>query len=57
MPIGIGLPFWSGRSAIGWLLTADGMLFILAGVIANLRIYFQPTSVFNTLVMLVYRFI
>jgi hypothetical protein len=53
MLIGVGLLFWSGRSVIGWLLTAGGMLFILAGVIANLRIYFQPTSLFNTLVMLV----
>ena len=30
-----------------------GSLFIVAGVIANLHIYFQPTSLFNTLVMLV----
>src|SRR5579862_2397918 len=52
MLIGIGLLFWSGRSFVGWLLTAGGALFILAGVIANLHIYFQPTSLFNTLVML-----
>ena len=53
MLIGIGMLFWSGRSVLGWLLTAGGALFILAGVIANLHIYFQPTSLFNTLVMLV----
>jgi hypothetical protein len=53
MLIGIGLLFFSGRSTIGWLLTAGGALFILAGVIANLHIYFQPTSLFNTLVMLI----
>jgi hypothetical protein len=53
MLIGVGLLFWSGRSVIGWLLTIGGALLILAGVIANLRIYFQPTSLFNTLVMLV----
>ena len=53
MLIGIGMLFWSGRSIIGWLLTAAGALFILAGVIANLHIYFQPTSLFNTIVMLV----
>jgi hypothetical protein len=53
MLIGIGLLFWNGRSVIGWLLTAAGALFILAGVIANLHIYFQPTSLFNTIVMLV----
>lgn len=53
MLIGIGLLFWNGRSVIGWLLTGAGALFILAGVIANLHIYFQPTSLFNTMVMLV----
>lgn len=52
MLIGIGILFWSGRSIVGWLLTGAGALFILAGVIANLHIYFQPTSLFNTLVML-----
>ena len=50
---GIGLLFWNGRSAIGWLLTVGGALFILAGVIMNMHIYFQPTSLFNTIVMLV----
>ena len=53
MLIGIGLLFWNGRSLIGRLLTLAGALFILAGVIANLHIYFQPTSLFNTLVMLI----
>lgn len=53
MLIGIGLLFWNGRSPIGWLLTLAGALFIFAGVLANLHIYFQPTSLFNTLVMLI----
>ena len=53
MLIGIAMLFWSGRSILGWLLTAGGALFILAGVIVNMHIYFQPTSLFNTLVMLV----
>jgi hypothetical protein len=53
MLFGIGILFWNGRSVIGWLLTAGGALFIVAGVIANLHIYFQPTSLFNTIVMLV----
>lgn len=53
MLIGVALLFWNGRSIAGWLLTAAGALFILAGVIANMHIYFQPTSLFNTLVMLV----
>src|SRR3954447_4564090 len=47
------LLFRNGRSAIGWVLTVAGAVFILAGVIANLHIYFQPTSLFNTIVMLV----
>ena len=53
MLIGVGMLFWSGRSVMGWLLTVGGALFILAGVIANMHIYFQPTSLFNTLVMLI----
>src|SRR6266851_1867507 len=50
---GVGILFWKGRSAIGWLLTIAGALFILAGVIANMHIYFQPTTLFNTLIMLI----
>lgn len=53
MLIGIGMLFFSGRSVIGWLLTGAGALFIFAGVIANLHIYFQPASLFNTMVMLI----
>jgi hypothetical protein len=53
MLFGIGLLFWNGRSAIGWFLTVGGGLFIVAGVIANMHIYFQQTSLFNTIVMLV----
>jgi hypothetical protein len=51
--IGVGLLFWNGRSIGGWLLTGAGTIFILAGIIANLHIYFQPTSLFHTLIMLV----
>jgi hypothetical protein len=51
--IGVGILFWNGRSIVGWFLTAAGALFILAGVIANMHIYFRPTSLFNTLVMLI----
>ncbi len=53
MVIGVGLLFWSGKSIIGWLLTCAGALLILAGVIANIHIYFRPTSLFNTIVMLI----
>ena len=50
--IGIALLFFDGRSKLGWLLTAGGALIILLGVIANLTIFFRPTSLFNTLVIL-----
>jgi hypothetical protein len=56
MLIGIAMLFWNGRSVLGWLLTIGGGLFIIAGVIANMHIYFQPTSLFNTIVMLVLLF-
>jgi hypothetical protein len=53
MVMGIGLLFWNGRSTIGWLLTAGGALFIGAGIVANLHIYFQPATLFQTITMLV----
>jgi hypothetical protein len=56
MLAGIVIIFWSGRNIIGWLLALGGAIFILAGVIANLHIYFQPTSLFNTLVMFILLF-
>jgi hypothetical protein len=49
---GIGWLFFDGRSVGGWTLTAAGALIILAGIIANLHIYFAPTSLYDTLVML-----
>jgi hypothetical protein len=53
MLFGVGILFWNGRSIVGWLLTVAGALFIFAGVIANLHIFFQPASLFETMVMLV----
>ncbi len=50
--IGIALLFFSGRSVIGWLLVIGGAVIILAGIIANLQVYFRPTSLFATLMML-----
>ena len=52
MLFGIFLLFRNGRSIAGWILTIAGALFILGGVIANMHIYFRPTSLFNTIVML-----
>jgi hypothetical protein len=51
--VGIGLLFYNGKSIAGWLLTFAGAVIILAGIITNLQIYFQPTSLFSTIVMLV----
>jgi len=51
--VGIGILFFNGRAPLGWLLTGFGALIILLGIIANLAIYFQPTSLFDTLLMLV----
>ncbi len=51
--IGIGLLFFNGRSIAGWLLTFAGVVIIFIGIITNLQIYFQQTSLFNTIVMLV----
>jgi uncharacterized protein len=50
--IGIGVLFFDGRSAIGWVLTAVGSLIILLGIVMHLQIFFRPTSLFNTLVIL-----
>ena len=53
MLFGVGILFFNGRSKIGWLFAIAGALFILAGVIANMHIYFQQTTLFHTIVMLV----
>lgn len=50
---GIGILFFNGKSVVGWLLLAIGIIAIFAGIIMNLNIYFQTTSLFGTIVMLV----
>ena len=50
---GIGILFFNGKSVIGWLLLIVGIVIIFAGILMNLQIYFQSTSLFNTIVMLV----
>jgi len=51
--IGVGFLFFNGRSAIGWILTVLGALVILLGILTNLTIFFRPTSLFNTMIILV----
>lgn len=50
--IGLGMVFFNGKSVLGWLLCGAGVVIILAGILMNLRIYFENTSLFNTLMML-----
>jgi hypothetical protein len=51
--IGVALLFFSGKSVLGWVLTIAGFGAIVVGVIANMDVYFQPTSLMTTLIMLV----
>jgi len=50
---GIGILFFNGKSIIGWLLLFVGIIIIFAGILMNLHIYFQPTSLFNTIMMII----
>lgn len=50
--LGTGLIFFNGKSIVGWLLLAAGLVIVLVGILSNLNIYFRPTSLFNTLLML-----
>lgn len=50
--VGIGILFFNGKSAIGRLLTGGGFLIIVVGIIANMRVYFGPTSLYDTLLIL-----
>jgi uncharacterized protein len=50
---GIGILFFNGKSIAGLVLLAVGVVIILTGILMNLQIYFQATSLFNTLVMIV----
>ncbi len=49
---GTGLIFFNSKSIIGWLLLAAGLVIVFVGILSNLNIYFRPTSLFNTLLML-----
>jgi hypothetical protein len=51
--IGIGILFFNGKSIGGWLLVGIGVVIIFTGILMNLHIYLQPTSLFNTIVMIV----
>jgi len=50
---GIAFVFFDGKSIIGWILIAISGIVIASGILMNLQIYFQPTSLFNTIIMLI----
>ena len=50
---GIAFVFFNGRSVVGWILIFVSIIFIGSGILMNLQIYFQPTSLFNTIIMLI----
>jgi hypothetical protein len=50
---GILLLFYNGRGILGWLLVLAGLAIIGAGILMNMTIFFRPTSLFNTLIMLI----
>ena len=51
--IGIGLLFFNGKSIAGWILAGGGAIIIFVGILVNLQIYFQHTSLYNLIAMLV----
>jgi hypothetical protein len=53
---GVFLLFVNGKSIAGWVLTVAGAAVVLAGILMSLQIYFQPTSLYNTLIILVLMF-
>lgn len=50
---GVGMLFWDGSSKIGWLLAGAGLLILVLGIIANMRIHLRSMSLFDTLIILV----
>ena len=50
--VGIGMLFFNGKSVPGRLLTGGGFLIIVVGIIANMRVYFGPASLYDTLLIL-----
>lgn len=50
---GIAFVFFNGRSMVGWLLIFASVVIIGSGILMNLQVYFQPTSLFNTVIMLI----
>jgi hypothetical protein len=54
--VGIAFLFFDAKSLVGWILSVSGFAIIIAGILMTLHIQFRPTTLFNTLVMLVLLF-
>ena len=54
--IGVIILFYDSKMIIGWVVAGAGLLFIILGVIMQMHMYFKPTSLFNTILMLVLLF-
>ena len=50
--IGVAVLFFNGKSILGWVLAIGGFGAIIVGVVSNMDIYFQRTSLLTTLIML-----
>ena len=50
--LGFGLLFANGSSKAGWALTIGGLAIIIVGIILNLQLHFQQTSLFEMVMML-----
>jgi hypothetical protein len=53
---GIAFLFYNAKSLVGWILGVSGFAIIIAGILMTLHIQFRPTTLFNTLIMLVLLF-
>lgn len=50
---GITIVFFNSRSVIGWIITGMSILAMIIGIITHLEIYYHPTSLWNTLIIVV----
>ena len=50
--VGIGILFFNGSSAIGWIVAGLGRVIIIGGVVGSMEIHFRRTTLWNTLMIL-----
>ena len=50
--LGVGMLFFNGKNPLAWAVTAAGAIVIAGGILTSLDIFFRPTSLFNTLIIL-----